>query len=127
MQSVQCTEQQLDAHRSNGVRASGYTGTGMRYESSIPSGLSTVLEEVRAIGGVPIGAVRYPELDRRREYSGLGEKTGTVPRCEQVIGGGYGARPKEARTTGYYGYIGVPQHVVCADQATVDQHIGWAS
>jgi len=48
-----------------------------------------------------------------------------VPRCELVTGGGYGARPKETRTTGYYGYVGVPTDVVHADQAMVSGRIGW--
>ena len=42
-----------------------------------------------------------------------------------VTGGGYGAWPKEARTIGYYGYVGVPTDVVHADQAMVSGHVGW--
>ena len=52
-------------------------------------------------------------------------RTGTVPCCEQVTMGGYGARPKKARTTGYYGYTSVPTDVVHANQATVSGCIGW--
>jgi len=48
-----------------------------------------------------------------------------VPRCEQVTGGGYGARPREARTTVYYGYAGVPRDIVHTDQATVSGRVGW--
>jgi len=55
---------------------------------------------VRAIGRVPVGAVEYPEPSGRPEQGSLGERTCTISRCEQVTGGGYGARPKKARTTG---------------------------
>jgi len=109
------------------IRANGYSGAGTCGESSVRSSLSTGYEEVGAVGGVPIKAVGYPEPDGHREYSGLGARTGMVLRCEQVTGGGYSAQPKEARTTGYYGYIGLPQHVVRADQATVSGRVDWAS
>ena len=39
--------------------------------------------------------------------------------------GDHGARPKEARTTGYYGYTEVPTDVLRADQATVSGRVGW--
>jgi len=81
--------------------------------------------EVRAIGGVPVGTVGYPEPSGRPEQGSLGERAGAVPRCEPVTGGGYGARSKEARTTGYYGYVGVPTDVSRADQATVSGRVGW--
>jgi len=48
-----------------------------------------------------------------------------VPRCEPVTREGYGARPREARTTEYYGYTGVPTDVVHADQAMVSGRVGW--
>jgi len=84
-----------------------------------------VYAEIGAVGRVPIGAVGYPESDRHREHGSLGERTGAVPCCEQVTVGGSGARPKEARTTGYYWYTGVPTDIMRADQATVSGCIGW--
>jgi len=63
--------------------------------------------EIGAVGGVCIGAVGYPEPSGRPEQGSLGERTGVVPHCEQVTLEGYRARPKEARTTGYYGYTDV--------------------
>jgi len=81
--------------------------------------------EVGAIGGVPVGAVGYPEPSGRPEQGSLGERAGAVPHCELVTGEGYGARPREATTTGYYGYMGVPTDVVRADQAMVSGHVGW--
>jgi len=50
-------------------------------------------------------------------------RAGAVPRCEPVTGGGYRARPREARTTGYYGYMS--PDVVRADQAMVSGCVGW--
>jgi len=81
--------------------------------------------EIGAVGGVPIGAVGYLESDGCREQGSQGERTGTVPRCEQVTIGGYGAQPKEARTSGYYGYTGIPSDVMHADQAMVSGRVGW--
>jgi len=81
--------------------------------------------EVGAIGGVPVGAVGYPEPSGCPEQGSRDERTGAIPRCEQVTVGGYGAQPREARTTGYYGYTGVPADVVHADQAMVSGHVGF--
>jgi len=61
--------------------------------------------EIGAVGEVPIGAAGYPEPGERPEQGSLGERTGAVPCCKQVTVGGYGARPKEARTTRYYGQV----------------------
>jgi len=102
---------QLDVHGSEGSRVYGYPDAGQA--------------EVGAIGGGPVGAVGYLEPSGRPEQGSLGERAGAVLRCKQVTGGGYGAWPKEARTTGYYGYMGVPTDVVCADQAMVRGRVGW--
>jgi len=53
-----------------GVRVYGYPDTGQA--------------KVGAIDGVPVGAVGYPEPSGRPEQGRLGERTGAVPRCEQV-------------------------------------------
>jgi len=81
--------------------------------------------EVGAIGGVPVGAIGYLEPSGRPEQGSLGGGAGTVPHCQPAARGGYRARPKEARTTGYYGYTGVPADVMRADQAMVSGCIGW--
>jgi len=81
---------------------------------------------IGAVGGVPVGAVGYPESSGRPEQGSQGESAGTVPQCEEVTVGSYGARPREARTTGYYGYTGVPSDIVRTDQALVDGRAGWA-
>jgi len=93
-----------------------------------------------AVGAVHVGAVGYPEhsgtvfripngsnmnCTGNPGQGSLGEGAGAVPCCEQATGGGYGARPKEARTTGYYGYTGVPTDVVRANQAMVSGRVGW--
>jgi len=56
-----------------------------------------------------------------------GGEAGAVLRYEQATGGGYGARPREARTTGYYGYSSVPADVVHVDQAMVSGRVDWTS
>jgi len=71
----------------------------------------------------PLGIRKAPS--GRPEQGSLGGGAGAIPRCEQATGGGYGARLREARTTGYYGYTGVPTDVVRADQAMVSGRIGW--
>jgi len=81
--------------------------------------------EVGAIGGVSVGAVGYPEPSGRPEHGSLGGGAGAIPRCKQATRGGYGARPVEARTTGYYRYAGVPTDVVHADQAMVSGRVDW--
>ena len=43
---------------------------------------------------------------------------------EQATGGGYGARPREVRTSGYQS---VPVDVMRADQAMVSGRVGWTS
>jgi len=83
--------------------------------------------EVGAVGGVPDGAVGYLGPSGRPEQGSLGGGAGAVPCYEQATGGGYGVRPKEARTTGYYGYTSVPADVVRADQAMDSGHVGWTS
>jgi len=42
--------------------------------------------EVGAIGGVPVGAIRYPEPSGCPEQGSLGERAGAVPHCEPVTG-----------------------------------------
>jgi len=50
------------------VRANGYPGARVRFESSIRRGLGVRLEEVGAVGGAPVSVVGYPESDGRRGY-----------------------------------------------------------
>jgi len=73
---------------------------------------------IGAIGGIPVGAVGYPESSGHPEQGSRGESAGAVPRCEEVTVGGYAARPRETRTTGYYGYTGVPSDIVCLGRRT---------
>jgi len=61
--------------------------------------------EVGAIGGVPVGAVGYPEPTGCPEQGSLCERAGTVPCCEPVTGGGYGGY----MATGYMGTWVYPQ------------------
>jgi len=82
--------------------------------------------EVGAIGGVPVGAVGYLEPSGRPEQASLGGGLDAIPRCKPATGGGYGARPVEARTIGYYVYPSVPTDVVHADQAMVSGRVDWA-
>jgi len=81
--------------------------------------------KVGAIGGVPVAAVGYLESSGRPEQGSLGERAGVLPCCKPDTGGGFGARPKEARTTRYYGYIGVPTDVVSANQAMDSRCVSW--
>jgi len=83
--------------------------------------------DVGAMGGVPDGAVGYLGPSRHPEQGGLSGGAGAVPHYEQTTGGGYGARSKETRTTGYYGYSSVPADVVRADQAMVNGRVGCMS
>jgi len=80
--------------------------------------------EIGATGGVSVGVVGNPEPNGHPELGSLSARAGAVPRCEPVTGG-QGARPKEARTTRYQGYRGVPTDVMRTDQATVDGRAGW--
>jgi len=83
--------------------------------------------EVGAIGGVPDGTIGYSGPSGRPEHGSLGGGLGAIPRCRPATGGGYGARPVEARTSEYYGYPSVPVDVVRADQAMVSGRVGWTS
>jgi len=67
----------------------------------------------------------FEPLGIRNPAGILGERSGAVLRCEQITVGGYGAWPREARTTWYYGYMGVPTDVVRANQATVSGRVSW--
>ena len=80
-------------------------------ESSVRSGFGAGFQEVGAVGRAPVSAVGYLESDRRQRYSSLRDRsrTGVVQRFEQITGGCYVARPKEARVADYQGYAGYPR------------------
>ena len=59
----------------------------------------------------------------RPELGSLSTRAGAVPRCEPVTRG-QGARPKEARTTGYQGHGSVPTDVM-RDPVVIDGRTGW--
>jgi len=77
--------------------------------------------EVGAVGGVPDGAVGYLGPSGRSVQDSLGGGAGAVPHYEQATGGGYGARQREVRTSGYQS---VPSDVMRADQAMVSGRVG---
>jgi len=91
-----------------GVGVYGYPGAGQ--------------VEVGAVGRVPEGSVGYMGPGGYPVQGSLGGGAGAVSHYEQTTGGGYGARPKEVRTSGYQS---VPANVVRADQAMVSRRVGW--
>ena len=94
----------------SGVGMYGFPGTGYA--------------EVGAVGGIPDGAVGYMGPGGRSVSGSLGGGAGAVPHYGQATGGGYGARPREVRTSGYQS---VPVDVRRADQAMVSGRVGWTS
>ena len=78
---------------------------------------------VGAVGGVSEGVVGNPGPSGRPDQSSLSGELGAISRCRPATGGGYGTRPTEVRTSGYYGYPSVPTGVARVDQ--VDGSVGW--
>jgi len=92
-----------------GVGIYGYPGAG--------------LVGVGAVGGVSDRVVGNPEPSGRPDQRSLGGGLGAIPRCMSAATGGYGTRPTEVGTSGYYGYLSVPTGVALVDQ--VDGCVGW--
>jgi len=86
-----------------------------------------VQAEVGAIGGVPDGTIGYSGPSGRPEQGSLSGGLGAIPRCRPAAGGGYGARPVEARTSEQYGYMSVPVDVMRAGQTVDSGRVGWTS